>query len=44
MVATKKNNTGDIRLCVDHNDLNRASLRPHNLMRTVVGGGYNELS
>ncbi len=35
MVATNKKNTGDIRLCIDPKDLNRALLRPHHPMRTV---------
>ena len=34
MVATKKKN-GDIRICLDPRDLNKALMRPHHPMRTV---------
>ena len=34
MVAAKKKN-GDIRICIDPKDLNRALMRPHHPMRTI---------
>ncbi len=34
MVAAKKKN-GDIRICIDPKDLNRAIMRPHHPMRTI---------
>ena len=36
MVATHKNNSDDIRLCIDPRDLNKVLKRPHYAMRTVV--------
>ena len=35
MVAAKKKNTGELRICFDPRDLNKALMRPHHPLKTV---------
>ena len=35
LVATNKKETGDVRICIDPRNLNKALMRPHHPMRTV---------
>ena len=35
LVATHKKETGDVRICIDPRNLNKALMRPHHPMRTV---------
>ena len=35
LVATHKKETGDVRICIDSRNLNKALMRPHHPMRTV---------
>ena len=38
MVATRKKNGKDIRICIDPRDLNTALQRPHHPMKTIEQG------
>ena len=35
MVAAKKKNTDELRICIDPRDLNQALIRPHHALKTV---------